>query len=375
MDERRLRRVFDQTRPSRAQREAMLVRLLESERKDFSMRRLKKLAILAVAAALMVVACAAAVVTGIDQRLLDYFGAGPEQAGLLEGGAVPADVTVEDNGAVLRVTQVLMDRYTILILADFTAPEGTVLDMDEAREGIARGFGGQEWSVPELLDRAGEPIDLAQSWSYRAEVLDDGEPLDNHLTLLLRMELGEEGIRPDWDIGGLSLPAKDLVRYSPEKRDFVTVYSGDWSCQIPVTWQDMGQSIRLDQVAGQVDGVNISVAELYLSPVTLQIRLERAVPIPLHSDEAAAGTYSRWISAINVNRITLTGRDGEEIPLEDGGGTADNQVQDNIYHLTQITSLEQLQGGTLTLRIGDGSYSILLNDLTQADEPLSEALK
>ena len=130
MDE-NLRRVFDQARPSPEQKEAMLRRLLEPERKGKPMRKLKKLTVVAIAAALMVISCAAAVVTGIDQRLLDYFGASPKQAELLLPGAVPVDVTVEDNGAALRVTQVLMDRYNVVIVADFTAPAGTVLDRDD----------------------------------------------------------------------------------------------------------------------------------------------------------------------------------------------------------------------------------------------------
>ena len=220
MDE-NLRRVFDQTRPSPEQKEAMLRRLLEPERKGKPMRKLKKLTVVAIAAALMVISCAAAVVTGIDQRLLDYFGAGPEQAELLAPGAVPVDVAVEDNGAALRVTQVLMDRYNIMIVADFTAPEGTVLDMDEENDGIDRGFGGMEWSMPELLNEAEEAIDLNQSWSWNTEVLDDGDPLDNHLTLLMRMELSE-GIQPDWNISGMSLHNNDLVRYDPQLCQYVT---------------------------------------------------------------------------------------------------------------------------------------------------------
>ena len=70
MDE-NLRRVFDRTRPSPEQKEAMLSRLLEPERKVVPMKKLKKLTVIGIAAALMVISCAAAVVTGIDQRLLD----------------------------------------------------------------------------------------------------------------------------------------------------------------------------------------------------------------------------------------------------------------------------------------------------------------
>ena len=79
----------------------------------------------------MLVTCAAAVVIGIDQRLIDFLGGGEQAQELLTPGAQPVDVTTEDNGASLHVTQVWMDRYTILFLSDFTAPERTVLDMAE----------------------------------------------------------------------------------------------------------------------------------------------------------------------------------------------------------------------------------------------------
>ena len=154
MEPRDLNRVFDALAPTPEQEQAVLDRLLQTERKVKPMKKLKKLTVAAVAAALMVISCAAAVVTGIDQRLLDYFGASPKQAELLLPGAVPVDVTAEDNGATLHVTQVLMDRYNVMIVADFTAPEGTVLDMDEENDGIDRGFGGMEWSMPELLTEA-----------------------------------------------------------------------------------------------------------------------------------------------------------------------------------------------------------------------------
>lgn len=366
MDKRDFNRVFDQVRPSPEQKETILRRLLEPEKEVFPVKKLKKLTVVGIAAALMVVTCAAAVVTGLDQRLMDYFGADPEQAQLLISGAVPVDVTVEDNGAALHVTQVLMDRYSLLILADFTAPEGTVLDMDEDQEGIDRGFGGMEASMPQLLDQSGNEIDLNQSWAWKTEVLDDGDPLDNHLTLLMRVDLSE-GIQPDWNIGGLALHGKDLVRFDMDLERYVTVYSGDWSCQFPITWQDMGQILPVNQVAGQVDGVDISVTELYLSPVTLQMELKRAVPVPLHSDNAVKGLYGRWVSAVNVDRVTLTTKDGQTVPLIELGSTGGDQYQDVAFQLEEITSLEQLLGGTLTLRIGDGSVDIPLDGLVPAE--------
>lgn len=371
MNEERVRRVFDQIKLPPEQRQAMLDRLLQTQREERTMKRMKKLIVVGIAAALMVTACAAAVVTGLDRRLADYFGAGPEQVELLAPGAVRVDVTAEDNGAVLHISQLLMDRYNILILADFTAPEGTVLDMDEEKDGIHRGFGGGEWSVPQLLNRDGEGIDLNQSWAWQTEVLDDGDPLDNHLTLLLRMELGK-GIQPEWDICALSLPAMNLVRYDLERQQYVTVYSGDWSCQFSVTWQDMGQSVPLNQVAGQLDGAEISVTELYLSPMTLQIQLERTVPAKLEiQTEEDMRAFSRWVSAVNSDRVILATQDGRTIPLSELGGTSSDTDHNTMFRLDEITALEDLEGGTLTLCIGDGRVDVPLKDLlpAEASEP------
>ena len=136
MEPHELNRMFDALAPTSEQAEACLNRLLQTERKDSPMKKIKKLPVIFVAAVLMVAAAAAAVaVTGIDQRIAAYFGAGEEQAELLVPGALDVDVTAEDNGAVLHVSQVLMDRYSILVLADFTAPEGTVLDLHTEEDG------------------------------------------------------------------------------------------------------------------------------------------------------------------------------------------------------------------------------------------------
>ena len=361
MDPRELNQMFEQLAPTPEQMQRELTRLLQEERKGHPMKNLKKAVVFCVAAALMLVTCAAAVVIGIDQRLIDFLGGGQQAQELLAPGAQPVDATAEDNGATLHVTQILMDRYSILILSDFTAPEGTVLDMaEDVRGDILRGFSGLDGSIPSLLDSAGEPIDLDQSWTYNVNVLDDGDPLDNHLTLLSRMDLSE-GIQPDWDIQALSMPAVDLIRFDPEAEDIVTVYSGDWSCQFPIAWQDMGRSMQVDQVAGQVDDVNISVTDIYLSPMTLQFHLERETPVQLHSPEAVGGVDGRWISAVNVDGVTLTTKDGKTVPLTDMGSTVSDREQDRSFQLNEITDLTQLQ--TLTLRVGESNFDIPLDGL------------
>ena len=76
---------------------------------------------------------------------------------------------------------------------------------------------------------------------------------------------------------------------------------------------------------------------------------------------------SRWISALNVDRVTLTTKDGQTVPLIELGSTGSDQDLDIAFQMEEITSLEQFLGGTLTLRIGDGSVDIPLDGLVSAE--------
>ena len=128
MERHELNRMFDQLAPSPEQEQAVLDRLLQTERKVTPVKKLKKLTVLGIAAALMVITCAAAVVTGIDQRILDFLHAQPAQEELISPYAVPVNLTMKDNGSTLQVQQVLIDRYTVMMLLDFTAPAGVDLN-------------------------------------------------------------------------------------------------------------------------------------------------------------------------------------------------------------------------------------------------------
>ena len=362
MEQHELNRMFDVLAPTQEQEQAVLDRLLRTEREVIPMKKLKKLTVIGIAAALMVISCAAAVVTGIDKRLLDYFGVGPEQAELLAPGAVPVDVAVEDNGATLHISQVLMDRYYIMFLADFTAPEGTVLDRDDYFFDTPVGF------KDVLLDQSGEPIGIEGGWSCGLEVLDDGDPLDNHLTLLFRLTL-DEGVQPDWEISGISMCNGDLIRYGENPWDIITVWSGDWSCEIPFTWQDIGRSIRPDQVIGQLDGKDITLTEVYLSPMTLKIHYQR-YPLGVQPPHTRTQPIDyRWNHVLEDGDMTLTTREGRTVDLivEGFAGTSNYWDHKDIYHLAEITALEDLEGGTLNIRIEGGSVDVPLDGLVPVE--------
>ena len=93
MEQHDLRRVLDQVKTSRDQEGAMLRRLLAESKKEEqrSMKWSKKVTAVLLAAAVMLMACAFTAAMGLDQRLLSLFGAGEQEARLIEAGVVQVD--------------------------------------------------------------------------------------------------------------------------------------------------------------------------------------------------------------------------------------------------------------------------------------------
>ena len=356
MEPRDLNRMFDALAPTPDQEQAVLDRLLQTERKGRPIRKLKKLTVVAIAAALMVISCAAAVVMGLDQRLIDYFGAGPEQAELLAPGAVPVDVTVKDNGAEFHVSQVLMDQHFLLVLAEFTAPEGVTLDNKGDPFLLFGDF------TLDFLNADREPYaeDDLSGWAFTIRCLDDEDPADNHMTALLELRL-DSGVDCQ-KAAFFRLSFTDFGWFDTDILEFVSLRSGTWSCDIPLPQTEIGQTHEVNIPVGEIDGVNISMKSYYLSPMTLQITLEREIPIDFYGDDEAV--RHRWQSAVGgTERVSLTSRDGMKIPLRGKGGGSGLQEQEQLYRLEEITALSQLQGGTLNIRIEDGSVDIPLDGL------------
>jgi len=349
-----LNRMFDALAPTPEQEQAVLDRLLQTERKGRPMKKLSKLTVIGIAAALMLVTCAAAVVTGLDQRILDYFGASPEQAELLAPGAVPVDVTVEDNGAAFHVTQVLRDKYSILMVADFTAPEGTKLEIGADDDRFLKFHS----AAPELLDGDGVFASQVHSISWDLKVLE--QPEDNRLSLLYTVEIMDgigEGAQT------LSLSNVDLERFDTENGEMrmVTVYAGDWSCEVPLPQNDTGWSQSSVTELKQPDAVTYEKG-VYLSPMSLELTLGVDESLPIAEKNRIQRLY------LYPDTVTLTDREGRELFLDPGGsgsGTPDESRW--LYQLPEIVDPARFQGGTLTLVLGGQSFTIPLDNLVPAE--------
>lgn len=380
MDKRELNHMFDKMAPDPARERELLGQLLrENTRRKRPMKNWKRVVLAAAAAALLVTGAAAAVfLPRIDQRVLDRLNVDPENSeavneavDLLYPGAMELDITKEDNGATLHVTQILRDRYTVMILADLTAPEGTVFDLEHT-DAIVPLFkwtfiNGSMYAVG-YLDEAGEQIGRDGSVSsYAWNVLEEASS-DNHLSLMLTMtpQLGEPAIQ---DAAFVKVPAVNLGHYGSEGNETV-IYSGDWSFEAPLPQREIGSTQLVDQVLGELDGASITMGELYLSPMSMEFKLTRDGGVDLSSwTEENQIEQLRWHTlASDVNRITLTTREGKTVLLQayGGGGTGIDQ-QAALFRLLDITDPAQFQGGTLTLDWACGKTVISLDDLAPVE--------
>lgn len=367
MDRYELNRMFETLAPDPRRERELLRQLLRGDaRRKRPMKNWKQIVVAVAAAALLVTAATAAVVLPrIDPKVLGYLDVDPENSqavaeavDLLYPGAMALDITKEDNGAELHVTQILRDRDVIMILADLTAPEGTQLCMGEADPpGIStyKGFANGSGEAVDFLDGEGKPMGkdgLVGFYSW--EVLEDGDPMDNHVPLMFTLapQMGESAAV--WDAASLRVPAVNLVYYDLEQQKEITVYSGCWSFEVPLPQKEIGWTMQLDQVVGELDGAVMTAGELYLSPMTFELRLSREGGLDFGAalDEEGEAAYSRWLSVgNNVQRITLTTGDGETIPLElgSGGGGIGFNEKAVIHRLSKITDPAKFQGGSLTI--------------------------
>ena len=288
-----LRRVLDQVKPSRPREDAMLAALLEEERTENHMKtgkRLPRLAAVGLAAAVLLTTCAFAVVTGLDQRLLSYFGGTPEQEALLSPAAVTVGKEIKDQGSTLHVRQVIADRYSAVILMDFTAPEGTALDGDYYTLGNSR-----------IQGKATDGTELS-SWGFGWTLLEDEDPGDNRITLLFKVNF----IDGDGDALGSTLNL-DFTGLYDNNLDENCLAQGHWRFKVTLPETDPGRYVVLEAPIA-IGGKEVTLTSLYLSPISLAWELGEGADDLASLDRSALHGREDW-----PELVSLSMADGREL--------------------------------------------------------------
>ena len=268
MDLHKLHQAFDQFSPTQEQSKAMLDRILEQESERKPMKKLKKTAVVLLAAALMLSACAFAVVSGLDQRLLDYFGFDEGEETLVDGSWVQVDQShTYANGWTVEIHQALADRYSLAFLVDVIAPVGEILDGENyflymtafEEDGAAAGEGVQAVVSGSNLLEDDDPEDnkLSFVW-YRGPT---AGPLGSELQKLSGCMVKVHPLALSEDKGGETGVA-DVASFTEEP----------WSCAVELPDADSGLVYELNQPI-TVDKETFVVTKLYLSPLSFAYQL------------------------------------------------------------------------------------------------------
>ena len=225
------------------------------------MKPVKKTVTILAAAALLLMACAFTVATGLDQRFVAYFRGTEEDARQVSGGVVGVEQSFQyENGWTINIEQVLADRYSLAVLTEVVAPEGTVLD------GEAYYF---ELGMELLPSARNQPA--GSGWGYGPVILEDENPADNRLTFLQTKGARELGAK---DLLGQSVTLTPMwLMESGGKKLNVDFSTEEQSCTVALPEQDSGRTYTL-RAPVQADGKTMTLSELYLSPISAAFVLE-----------------------------------------------------------------------------------------------------
>ena len=334
MDPRELNHLFEQMSPAPEQEEAILARLQAPEKavKNPS-RRWKKSVFVLTAAAAMALACAAAAFSALDPRLLSFFQRTPQDTEPLAGGVVAVDQShTYENGWTVSVRQALADRYSLTVLVEVTAPEGTALDQAEYLLDLNTDL------LPELEDRDG-----IGGFRYGSTMLEDEDPADNHITLLwdrsptsyLKAET-----EPFTGRTAVLTPLR-LTSWDTVQNLEINFIQEPWTCTVDLPEEDSGTEISVRQ-AVLVGEDEMEVTQLYLSPISCALTLQ------------GEGHDSRMWGPVGLSSLmeetSLTLADGSTLPMSrllDLTYNSDAGQAEAVFQLERITDPEQVVSVTV----------------------------
>lgn len=348
MDNSEFKRVFDQVKPSAEQEQTMLDRLLAEQKEVKPMRYMKKMTAVMAAAALLLMACAFTVATGLDQRILAYFGGSQEDAQLLAPGFMAVDLTsAAENGGTVHISQIYSDHRSVVIVGEMTVPDGNVLDQDSYRF--------DDWQLcPKGADGTEPDGGYGSYGTYGgAEIWTDDAPGDNTISFLLAYLYTAGNFEPDTaeltfarDIECFELTLGNLKGCAEGDvwSSAPVLVPGEWTFEIPLSGKDFGWTVTPQQTI-ELNGETITVEEIYLSPVGLSVRLANEsgnlADLVKAWEESSATAWSSSVALQDQNGLTIPG----SVPYSH----TSPYTGEMLFTFDKIYNPDRFQGGIVTI--------------------------
>ena len=295
-------------------------------------RRWKKSAFVLTAAAAMALACAAAF-SALDPRLLSFFQRTPQDTELLGEGVVAVDQShTYENGWTVSVRQALADRYSLTVLVEVTASEGTALDQAEYLLYLDSDL------LPELEDRDG-----IGGFRYGSTMLEDEDPADNHITLLWDRSPTsylEAGNEPFTGRTAVLTPLR-LTSWDTVQNLEINFIQEPWTCTVDLPEEDSGTEISVRQ-AVLVGEDEMEVTQLYLSPISCALTLQ--------GEEHDSRMWGPVGLSSLMEETFLTLADGSTLPMSrllDLTGNPETGRVEAVFQLERITDPNQVVSVTV----------------------------
>ena len=338
MDPRELNHLFEQMSPAPEQEEAILARLQAPEKavKNPS-RHWKKSVLVLTAAAAMALACAAAAFSALDPRLLSFFQRTPQDTELLEAGVVAVDQShTYENGWTVSVRQALADRYSLTVLVEVTAPEGTALYQEQYNYY----FDLSSQLLPEAENAAG-----VGGWRSGSTLLSDDDPTDNQLTFLwYRSPTSYLEAETETFTGRTAVLSPS--RFWSDVPDTLLYWKTDfpleeWSCTVDLPAEDSGREVPVGQTV-LVGEDEMEVTQLYLSPISCALTLQ--------GEEHDSRMWGPVGLSSLMEETSLTLADGSTLPMSrllDLTYNSDAGQAEAVFQLERITDPEQVVSVTV----------------------------
>ena len=295
-------------------------------------RRWKKSVFVLTAAAAMALACAAAAFSALDPRLLSLFQRTPQDTEPLAGGVVAVDQShTYENGWTVSVRQALADRYSLTVLVEVTAPEGTALYQEQYNYY----FDLSSQLLPETENAAG-----VGGWRSGSTLLADDDPTDNQLTFLwYRSPTSYLEAETETFTGRTAVLSPS--RFWSDVPDTHLDWDNDfpreeWTCTVDLPEEDSGTEISVRQ-AVLVGEDEMEVTQLYLSPISCALTLQ--------GEEHDSRMWGPVGLSSLMEETSLTLADGSTLPMSrllDLTYNSDAGQAEAVFQLERITDPEQV---------------------------------
>ncbi|GLI04373.1 hypothetical protein YDYSG_04030 [Paenibacillus tyrfis] len=332
MSDKHINRLFEAFAPNTEQKEKMLQNILVQSQNENKRRRelapvkrWRPAILCAILIGCLTSTALAAAYMGLDEAFLKFLKpVNQEQAQYLSNGAYVINKQVENENGTLTIKQAIGDSNTTYILMDFTAPKGTVLNAARYR-----------FELPHLTyDEAGRD----KLWSsYGYQVLDDGNPNDNKISLVM-------SIGTDNSIAGktVDFSVENLQAINPLTNNFETVIPGYWGTTLKLDFKDTSRLYQMDQDI-TLYGYKAVFKTISISPISMTLKVD-----------------SNYLEEINNFTLGLRQEDGEGAYLDHFPITINYKdgTSETTNLLTGSTIKDLMTGQMITTK----SFKNLIND-------------